>query len=317
MTDNPTGSASRAVDMLGVIRQTLAGNPVMVKELRGRMRGARAFIILTIYLGILVTLVSLVYFAFTASSRGLMAPEIRQNLGKIIFGVVVAMELFLVIFVSPGLTAGAISSEREQQTLDLLRTTLLPARSLVFGKLLAALSFIFMLLLATLPLQSLTFLFGGIAREEFIIANILLMVSALAYTSLGMVFSSIFKRTLVATVLAYACAIFIVFGLPILVYTVILSMSVFLTNIGQLTQNMETLLVMIGWLIIAVNPLTTVAITEVILIEQRSIFLATVPLNGDTNYLILSPWIGYSLIYLLLSLLFIFLSIRFTRQAER
>jgi ABC-2 type transport system permease protein len=317
MTDNPTGSASRAVDMLGVIRQTLAGNPVMVKELRGRMRGARAFIILTIYLGILVTLVSLVYFAFTASSRGLMAPEIRQNLGKIIFGVVVAMELFLVIFVSPGLTAGAISSEREQQTLDLLRTTLLPARSLVFGKLLAALSFIFMLLLATLPLQSLTFLFGGIAREEFIIANILLMVSALAYTSLGMVFSSIFKRTLFATVLAYACAIFIVFGLPILVYTVILSMSVFLTNIGQLTQNMETLLVMIGWLIIAVNPLTTVAITEVILIEQRSIFLATVPLNGDTNYLILSPWIGYSLIYLLLSLLFIFLSIRFTRQAER
>jgi ABC-2 type transport system permease protein len=317
MTDNPTGSASRAVDMLGVIRQTLAGNPVMVKELRGRMRGARAFIILTIYLGILVTLVSLVYFVFTASSRGLMAPEIRQNLGKIIFGVVVAMELFLVIFVSPGLTAGAISSEREQQTLDLLRTTLLPARSLVFGKLLAALSFIFMLLLATLPLQSLTFLFGGIAREEFIIANILLMVSALAYTSLGMVFSSIFKRTLFATVLAYACAIFIVFGLPILVYTVILSMSVFLTNIGQLTQNMETLLVMIGWLIIAVNPLTTVAITEVILIEQRSIFLATVPLNGDTNYLILSPWIGYSLIYLLLSLLFIFLSIRFTRQAER
>jgi ABC-2 type transport system permease protein len=317
MTENPTGSASKAVDMLGVIRQKLAGNPVMVKELRGRMRGARAFIILTIYLAILVALVSLVYFGFTASSRGFMAPEIRQNLGKVIFGVVVAMELFLVIFVSPGLTAGAISSEREQQTLDLLRTTLLPARSLVFGKLLAALSFIVMLLLATLPLQSLTFLFGGIAREEFIIANILLMISALAYTSLGLVFSSIFKRTLFATVLAYACAIFVVFGLPILVYTVILSMSVFLTNIGQLTQNMEVLLVMIGWLIIAVNPLTTVAITEVILIEQRSVFLATVPLNGDTNYLILSPWIGYSLIYLLLSMLFIFLSIYFTRKAER
>ena len=317
MAENTAGSASRAGDVLGSILQKLGENPVTVKELRGRMRGARAFVILTIYLGILVTLVSLVYFGFTASSRGLMAPEIRQNMGKVIFGVVVTMELFLVIFVSPGLTAGAISSEREQQTFDLLRTTLLPARSLVFGKLLAALSFIFMLLLATLPLQSLTFLFGGIAREEFIIANILLVISALAYTSLGLVFSSLFKRTLVATVLAYASAILVVFGLPILVYAVVLSMSVFLSNVGQLTHNIEVLLVIIGWLIIAINPLATVIATEIILIEQRSVFLANLPLNGDTNFLIISPWIGYSLIYLLLSLLFIFLSIHFTRQAER
>jgi ABC-2 type transport system permease protein len=295
----------------------LAGNPVTVKELRGRMRGARAFIILTIYLGILVALVSLVYFGFTASSRGLMAPEVRQNLGKVIFGVVVAMELFLVIFVSPGLTAGAISSEREQQTFDLLRTTLLPARSLVLGKLLAALSFIFMLLLATLPLQSLSFLFGGVAREEFVIANILLIVSALAYSSLGMLYSSLFKRSLVATVLAYATSILIVFGLPILVYAIILSMSVFFSNLGQLTPTMEALLIRAGWLIISVNPLATAVVTEIIFIEQRSVFMASLPLNGDTNFPILSPWIGYSLIYLLLSLLFILLSIHFTRQTEK
>jgi len=305
------------MDKLGAIRQKLGGNPVTVKELRGRMRGARAFIILTIYLGILVTLVSLVYFGFTASSRGLMAPEIRLNMGKVIFGVVVTMELFLVIFVSPGLTAGAISSEREQQTFDLLRTTLLPARSLVLGKLLAALSFIFMLLLATLPLQSLSFLFGGVAREEFIIANILLIVSALAYSSLGMLFSSLFKRTLIATVLSYATSILVVFGLPILVYAIILSMSVFFSNLGQLTTTMEALLIRAGWLIISVNPLATAIVTEIIFIEQRSVFMASLPLNGDTNFPILSPWIGYSLIYLLLSLLFILLSIHFTRQTER
>ena len=317
MTEDSAGLASRGVDRLGAIRQILAGNPVTVKELRGRMRGARAFIILTIYLGILVALVSLVYFGFTASSRGLMAPEIRLNMGKVIFGIVVAMELFLVIFVSPGLTAGAISSEREQQTFDLLRTTLLPARSLVLGKLLAALSFIFMLLLATLPLQSLSFLFGGVAREEFVIANILLIVSALAYSSLGMLFSSLFKRTLIATVLSYATSILVVFGLPILVYAIILSMSVFFSNLGQLTTTMEALLIRAGWLIISVNPLATAIVTEIIFIEQRSVFMASLPLNGDTNFPILSPWIGYSLIYLLLSALFIFLSIHFTRRTER
>jgi ABC-2 type transport system permease protein len=317
MGDVPASPSSSPARRFALIAQMLGSNPVAIKELRGRMRGPRAFIILTIYLSILVGLVGLVYFGFTASSMGMMSPEIRQNMGKIIFGVVVAMELFLVIFVSPGLTSGAVSSEREQQTFDLLRTTLLPARSLIFGKLLAALAFIFMLLLATLPLQSLAFLFGGIAREEFIIANILLVVSTLATTSLGLFFSSLFKRTLVATVLAYASTIMVVFGLPIIVYAVVLSMSIYMGNAGQLSPAAEVLLVVVGWLIIAINPLATAVTTEIILIQERSAFFATLPLSANENFQVLSPWIGYSLIYLLLSILFIFLSIRFTRRVDK
>ena len=45
-----------------VIRQ-IFDNPVVLKELRGRMRGARAFVVLTVYLVLLGAFSSLVYVA--------------------------------------------------------------------------------------------------------------------------------------------------------------------------------------------------------------------------------------------------------------
>ena len=45
-------------------------NPLLIKELRGRMRGPRAFIVLTVYLLLLSCFTSIIYFAYTTSARG-------------------------------------------------------------------------------------------------------------------------------------------------------------------------------------------------------------------------------------------------------
>jgi ABC-2 type transport system permease protein len=316
MAEEFAARETRTDPLLDPLYKRLGRNPVALKELRSRMRGGRAFLLITVYLVILSALVGLVYFGFAAASSSYMAPEIRQNMGKSIFGVVVLMELFLVMFISPGLTAGAISSEREQQTFDLLRTTLLPARSLVLGKLLAALSFIFLLLLAAVPLQSFAFLFGGVAIEEFLIANFLLVITALAYTALGLFFSSLLKRTLAATILAYGAAILVVFGLPFLVYSGVILASVILSNMSQIPPIWEMLAVIIVWLFISLNPLATALVTELILIEEQSAIYATLPLSANANFPILSPWISYSLFYFLFSLLLILLSIRLVKRVE-
>jgi ABC-2 type transport system permease protein len=301
---------------LSLLRRGVGSNPVALKELRSRMRGGRAFLLLTVYLFILSALVVLVYFGFVTASRTYLAPEIRHNMGKSIFGLVVLMELFLVVFISPGLTAGAISSEREQQTLDLLRITLLPARSIVFGKLLAALSFLFLLLLVAVPLQSIAFLFGGVTLEEFLIANLMLVISAFAYTTLGLFLSSLLKRTLPATILAYGAAILIMFGLPFLIYSGFLLVSVILSNVEQVSPVWIALTVILVWLVISVNPLATALVSEYILIEEGSVFYANLPLSPGSEILVLSPWIGYSFFYLLFSLLFIVLCIHTVRKKQ-
>jgi hypothetical protein len=102
MAEEFAGRVTRTDPLLDPLYKRLGRNPVALKELRSRMRGGRAFLLITVYLLILSALVGLVYFGFAAASSTYMAPEIRQNMGKSIFGVVVLMELFLVMFYITG-----------------------------------------------------------------------------------------------------------------------------------------------------------------------------------------------------------------------
>jgi ABC-type transport system involved in multi-copper enzyme maturation permease subunit len=300
------------------LRERLRSNPVVLKELRSRMRGGRAFWVLTAYLLLLSGGIGLIFLGFVVSENSGSGPEVRQAMGKAVFGLVVGLELLTVSFIAPALTAGAISSEREQLTYDIVRTTLLSARSLVFGKLLSALSYVILLLFAAFPLQSLAFLFGGVATAEVLIAALLLAVTALAFCSVGLFFSSFTRRTLVSTVLSYAFAILLVFGLPMLLTTgVAMFQSLFSGTQSQPSLLMEAVLVLAGLMFVSINPVATAIVTEILLVEEQAVFYFAFPLSGGNTFPIISPWITFTFFYLLLSALLIWLSIRFVRRVER
>ena len=172
----PAGPPSRRRWLGGRFR----ANPVVIKELRGRMRGPRAFIVLTVYLLLMSTLRhAAVRRVCRVDQQRLQRDQRAGGRANLCSAAVVGIELLLVCFIAPAFTAGAISGERERQTYDLLRTTLLSASSLVLGKLASALSYILLLLVAAFPLQSLAFLLGGVAPEEVLIASGLLVATAL------------------------------------------------------------------------------------------------------------------------------------------
>ena len=196
------------------LRERLAANPIVVKELRGRMRGNRAFVVITGYVALMSLFAALLYLGYTVSINTSVYNSSTQLVGKVVFGGVVGVELFMVSFIAPAFTAGAISGERERQTYELLRTTLMPARSLVLGKLTSALSFIVLLLFIALPVQSLTFLLGGVALEEVLIALAILLSTALASGAAGIFFSALMRRTLSASVATYGFALVAVVGIP-------------------------------------------------------------------------------------------------------
>lgn len=299
----------------------VAQNPVVLKELRGRMRGGRAFVILTIYLVLTAAMISLVYFGFylSTTNAGTMGPDVTRAVGKVIFFSVAGMELMMICFIAPALTAGAIASERERQTYDLLRTTLLSARSLVFGKLASSLGFIWLLLFAGLPLLSLAYLFGGVSIEEVIVAVLMMLVTSIFFSSLGLFFSSFLKRTLAPTVLSYSTTLVMVFGIP----TVLLMMVGFIGAFGyspnpNTWRNLaELLMYIVGWFIVSINPLGTALVTELVLQDNQSIFFTTVNLSSGTSLFILSPWIAYVFLYLLFSAFLILLSILFVKRVEK
>jgi len=99
---------------------------IMVKELRSRMRGRRAFIVLTVYLAILALITYGVYTVVAPNVGGggfvggLGQANASAVIGQSIFTVLSIFQLILVSFIAPAFTSGQISMEREKQTLDLL-----------------------------------------------------------------------------------------------------------------------------------------------------------------------------------------------------
>src|SRR5262245_14504868 len=106
-----------------MIRQRyLSLNPIIVKELRGRMRGARPYAVLTFFLLIMVGAGYGINWLVTNQAR-FGTTILSAQVGQALFSGLALCELFLVIFLAPALTSGAISGEREQLTYDMLLAT--------------------------------------------------------------------------------------------------------------------------------------------------------------------------------------------------
>ena len=182
------------------------------KELRGRMRGRRAFAVLTLYLVLLAIFSWGIYeYQRDAVSVGLnglggfgVAPvALSAQIGQALFTGLLLVETLLVAVLAPAFTTGAISLEREKQTLDLLVTTPLSSLGLVIGKLGSALAYVFLLIFASLPMAAVVFLFGGVGPDDLLRAYLLLVCFAIGFGAIGLFISALVKRTQVATVLTY------------------------------------------------------------------------------------------------------------------
>jgi ABC-type transport system involved in multi-copper enzyme maturation permease subunit len=297
-------------------------NPLLEKELRGRMRGLRAFVILTGYVLLLSCLASLVYYAAASGMQNsLILPDL-PTLGKAVFATSILAQLFMVGFITPALTAGAISGERERKTYEVLRTTLLSARKLVWGKLAVSLSFMILLILAALPLQSLAFMLGGVTLPEFLAGLAMLLAATFFFAVVGLFFSTWTRRTLVSTVLAYAFSLVVIVGLPVVM---LLSVSIVGSTFGGSAPDQLSLLFQIvgGYLLlflVGATPLPAALFSEIMLEEENTLFLFWQSLSTPARSVrvpVVSPWIIYVVVSLCVGLILLRISIGRVRRQER
>src|SRR5579872_1615541 len=125
-------------------------NAVLSKELRTRMRGWGAVVLITLYM-----------LVFGLIAGGYLIEQAGQTVGQAsgvgvrLFVALSSLQLLLILLITPSSTAGAISGERQRQTWDLLLITRLSTFGIVWGKLVAGLAFNVLLIFASLPLFSL------------------------------------------------------------------------------------------------------------------------------------------------------------------
>lgn len=187
-------------------------NPVVVKELRSRMRGGRAFLLLT---GFLAALCAIGYglFQLGTSRERFGLPLFSAQIGQTLFAGLAFTLLFLVCIIAPAVTVNAISSERERLTYEMLVATPLPAWRLLWGKLIASLTYVGLLLVAAVPLGSIVYLFGGITLKHVLQALAIIVMTAITAGMIGIWASALAGRTGRAAVLAYLLIAGIIGGL--------------------------------------------------------------------------------------------------------
>ncbi|HLK55165.1 MAG TPA: ABC transporter permease subunit [Chthonomonadaceae bacterium] len=189
---------------MSLIARLMPDNPVLTKEMRVRMRGAKAYWLLLGYLGFLALLLLFQYFNFynTISTTGVGGSEAAQKGGELFLWIIIP-QIFLVLFITPAITSGSLTIENEQQTMDMLAMTRLPRSSIVLGKLLSAVAFTALLIVSSLPLLSVCFMLGSVDPWQVVSVYLELLGGSVAIGALGLMWSSISRSTTAAVIMTY------------------------------------------------------------------------------------------------------------------
>ncbi len=185
--------------------------PAFTKELRTRMRGMRTpFLLFTS--SAMAILVAMVIFSW------LVDPEDEAVAGKTIFIWLALLQGVFITLISPAQTAGAITSEREQGTLEALLLTPLSSRGILLGKLCSALSLIIIILLSVVPVMAVAFLLGGVSPVQVAWVVALVLGTATLFGAVGLYLSTRFRHTVTAMCVSYVSCLGWLIAVPILVY---------------------------------------------------------------------------------------------------
>ncbi|MEW6363187.1 MAG: ABC transporter permease [Acidobacteriota bacterium] len=175
---------------------------LLTKEIRTRMRGKTVFILQNLYLLLLFGILLLMLQDAAVGEYGWIV-------GRSLFEFILGFQLVVLILIGPSITASAITMERDQRTWDLLTSTPLTMKRIVWSKFVASLSYLLVLLCVSLPGSSICLILGGTSPTELLFAYLLSALAVFAAGAVGLYVSSCFHRTIASVPVAGASILFL------------------------------------------------------------------------------------------------------------
>ncbi|KRW91666.1 membrane protein [Alicyclobacillus tengchongensis] len=185
-------------------------NPLLAKEFHQRMRTARAPIVITSYLCGMSILTFFLLYENVQGQLYLVQPTKSQQ----VFVLLSLLQMTVVAFLAPAFAAGSVSGERERKTLAVLLTTPVSPIGILLGKVLSSSALLVLLVVVTLPVYSLVFLFGGAVPQEVVSVLAFQLLTIVVISTICVLFSTIALRSTWSTVFSYGTVglMMVVFG---------------------------------------------------------------------------------------------------------
>lgn len=173
-------------------------NPVLQRELLVNLRTNRAFLLLAVYQVLLAGVVLVAWPTDQRLDLTTNPPSAKKLVNLFFLGQYVIASLM-----APSFAAGTITGEKERRTYEMLLASPLRPGAIVLGKMVASLTHLGMLILASLPIIVLCLPLGGVSLYEVLAAYLGLIVSVILFGAIGVFCSSYFSRTSSSLVVSY------------------------------------------------------------------------------------------------------------------
>lgn len=182
-------------------------NPVLQRELFANLRSGRSLVLLAVYQCILAGVVLLAWPSDTRLDLTSQPASAKRLVDLFFLGQYVIASLM-----APSFAAGTITGEKERKTYEMLLASPLRPGAIVIGKMVASLTHLGMLVVASLPIIVLCLPLGGVSVYEVVAAYLGLVVSVLLFGAIGVLCSSYFSRTSSSLVVSYLIILPLVIG---------------------------------------------------------------------------------------------------------
>ncbi len=215
----------------------LRWNPIVKKDLQVSARSMRLSWGLFAYEAVLTMTFLLALSIIQQESRSFYSSG--NVYGKLIylFPVLSVAQVCIVALIVPVITASSISGEKERQTFDIMLTTCMSPFSIVLGKVMSAVLRILFFVAAGMPIMALAFVVGGLSWSYLFYFVLTIILLSLLSGSIGILSSSLCRRSITAVILSYAFY-FVIYALTFLP----MILKLFLTEAENAGESMLLLL---------------------------------------------------------------------------
>ncbi|MBM3471694.1 MAG: ABC transporter permease [Armatimonadetes bacterium] len=174
----------------------ILSRPLITKELRQTLRGPAALVLQNLLLTVAAVT------AVVACLGGGSGETPTWQIGARTFWILMSIQAVMAVLLGAALTAPGVSSEHEQKTIDILRSTPLASRQIAWSKFTGALLTGCAVLGVSLPVAVGLFFLGGVSTTALVCAYILLFGALVWGAMLGLYCSALTRHTAAAVPVA-------------------------------------------------------------------------------------------------------------------
>ena len=174
-------------------------NPVLHRELLNNLRSNRSFLMLLGYQAILGLIVILAWPDANARLNLTETPEATRSLVNIFF----LSQFILASLIAPSFAAGSIAGEKDRKTYEMLLASPLLPEKIVFGKLVASLIHVAVLIFSSLPIVMLCLPLGGVSFYEVVAAYSGMLCAVSLFGMVSVACGTWFRRPAASLVVSY------------------------------------------------------------------------------------------------------------------